>query len=118
MVNLGDRVKDPITGYQGIVVAMTDWLYGCRRPLVQAEGLTDDGKPKSSESFDEDQLVVLERNVVKRPVPQVVLPSHLLGAVGYGPSNNSPEPEPEPVPAVRNGGPGASPSPHTSPTRR
>ena len=31
MINLGDRVKDTLTGFSGIVVAKTDWLNVCAR---------------------------------------------------------------------------------------
>jgi hypothetical protein len=30
-VNLGDKVKDRITGLEGIAIGVTTWLYGCRR---------------------------------------------------------------------------------------
>jgi hypothetical protein len=69
MIQLGDRVRDRITGFEGIVIGITDWLYQCRRPIVQPSTLTSDGKPTESMSFDEDQLDVLEAGafVIKRP---------------------------------------------------
>lgn len=30
-VNLGDRVKDQVTGFEGIAIARTEWLFGCPR---------------------------------------------------------------------------------------
>jgi len=67
-VNLGDRVRDKITGFQGIVIGVTDWLYQCRRPIVQPEELKD-GKMIDSQSFDEDQLEVLAEGVVTPKFP-------------------------------------------------
>jgi hypothetical protein len=59
-IKLGDRVKDNITGFQGIVTAKTDWKNGCTRFGIQSEKLHD-GKPIEVEWFDEDQCsIVLE----------------------------------------------------------
>ena len=61
---LGDRVQDQITKLTGVVVSTTDWLYGCRRIGVQPEDLKE-GKPVEAMHFDEAQLVVVERGVIK-----------------------------------------------------
>lgn len=52
MINLGDNATDSMTGYFGIVVGITEWLYGCRRIAIQAIALKD-GKPQEPEWFDE-----------------------------------------------------------------
>jgi hypothetical protein len=59
---LGDRVKCRITGYSGIVTAITHWLNGCRRLAVQDEKLKD-GKPSETQHFDDEQLEVVKRAV-------------------------------------------------------
>lgn len=59
-IELGDRVRDRITGFEGIVTGITEWLFQCRRPIVQPSSLTTDGKPTESQSFDEEQLEVIE----------------------------------------------------------
>ncbi len=64
-IKLGARVKDPINGYEGIVIARTDWLYGCVRIGVVASHLDKDGKPLGEEWFDEDRLEVLRKRVIK-----------------------------------------------------
>ena len=64
-INLGDKVKDPITGLVGIAVGRTTWLYGCDRITVQPEGLTKEGKPFDSLSVDEPQLVLLNPKKIK-----------------------------------------------------
>lgn len=66
-VELGDKVKDEITGYEGIVIAITDWLYECRTVAIQSQagvGLLS-GAPAKAETFDEAQLVVVEKGVIK-----------------------------------------------------
>lgn len=58
-LKLGDRVQDRISKFTGVVVAITDWLNGCRRITIQPESLHD-GKPVDSHTFDSEQVVVLE----------------------------------------------------------
>lgn len=58
MIELGSKVKDKITGFEGIAVARFQWLTGCERYEVQPERLKD-GKPIESATFDEKRLTVL-----------------------------------------------------------
>jgi len=66
MINLGDTVKDKISGYKGIVIAITAWLHGCKRVTVQSQKLKD-GKPLDNFTFDEPQLEVLKTTGPKDP---------------------------------------------------
>jgi hypothetical protein len=68
---LGDRVKDPITGMTGIVVCISTWLHGCIRIAIQPEELKD-GKPVEDRYFDQSQLVMMDRAVHKPMVLAVV----------------------------------------------
>ena len=61
VVELGDSVKDTITGFSGVVVAITTWMYGCRRIIVQPKKVGADGKPVDNQAFDEPQLKVTRR---------------------------------------------------------
>lgn len=63
MIQLGDRVKDSITGITGIAVARTHWLHGCDRITVQPEKL-DEGKMPESVTIDEPQLVLVKAKQV------------------------------------------------------
>jgi len=54
-IELGDVARDMITGFEGVVVADTKWLHGCRRLTLQPQHLKD-GTPIGPESFDEPQL--------------------------------------------------------------
>jgi hypothetical protein len=65
MVNLGDEVKDNVTGFKGIVVAKTNYIHGCTRVQVQPK-VGKDGKVPDACTFDEPALVVLKSTVVKR----------------------------------------------------
>jgi hypothetical protein len=64
-IELGDRVKDPITGFSGIAVAITTWLHGCDRIVIQPETLDKDGKVRDNQSFDAPQVVKIKAAVIK-----------------------------------------------------
>ena len=64
-INLGDRVKDKVTGFAGIVTAKTEWLNGCVRLTVQPEKLEKDGKVKDGMSFDIEQLELVKSSAVR-----------------------------------------------------
>lgn len=68
-VALGDTAKDEITGYKGVVIAVTFWINNCERATLQARGLKD-GKPHESVSFDVPSLTVTQRATPPRPQVQ------------------------------------------------
>ena len=55
MVKLGEKVTDSITGFSGIAVARTEYLYGCVRITVEPTQLSE-GKPIEPCHFDEQRL--------------------------------------------------------------
>ena len=59
-IKLGDKVCDPISGFEGIVTARTEWLYGCIRVGVTAERLSDKGLVMDAQWFDEPQVEFIE----------------------------------------------------------
>jgi hypothetical protein len=88
MFNLGDRVKDIVTGFQGIIMARTSWLYGCDRYTVVPEKLDKDGKVQDGSSFDEPQLKLIKAGVVQGDKPKVGEPATAARVPG------GPRPEP------------------------
>ena len=56
MVKLGSVVRDAITGFAGVAVSRTEYLYGCVQVGVQRAGLDPKGKPEDVEYFDEQRL--------------------------------------------------------------
>lgn len=58
-IKLGALARDTITGYTGVVIAITDWLNGCRRITIQSKELKD-GKPVDNCTFDLEQLDLVE----------------------------------------------------------
>lgn len=63
-IKVGDEVRDTITGFSGVVVCRSEWMFGCVRITVQPRELKD-GKPVDYVSFDEDQLEVLSASKQK-----------------------------------------------------
>lgn len=57
----GDKVVDTITGFKGLVVARTDWLYGCVRISVQSSKCNKEGIPSEPVAFDEAQLKLISK---------------------------------------------------------
>ena len=88
-INLGDEVKDKVTGFKGIAVAVTTWLNGCVRVTITPEGLDKEGKVKTSESFDEEQLTLIKAGKVAAVKTRAEQPVAVPKAKSGGPK---PEP--------------------------
>lgn len=70
MINLGDRVRDPVTGIYGIAYVRLSYLQGCDRIGIQPPTVRVKGKePVVPDLFhcDEPQLVVMKRNAISKP---------------------------------------------------
>lgn len=65
-VNLGDEVKDMVTGFKGIAVCRHSYLQGCDRITVQPKVKKGEIDVPNEQSFDEPQLVIIKTNVIKR----------------------------------------------------
>jgi hypothetical protein len=83
-IQLGDKVKDRVTGFTGIVISRTEWLNGCIRIGIQPQELKD-GKSIEAEWYDAQQVEILES-----------------GAIVLTPQTN-------PEPAAKKGGPQRDP---------
>lgn len=59
--DLGDKVKDAITNFSGIVVARSQYLTGCNRYGVQGQTLTKDGVPGEWQNFDENVITLVTK---------------------------------------------------------
>lgn len=68
MIQLGQTVKDSITGVEGVVVGTAQYLTGCQQACVQPRGKEDDTtKVPGSIWIDEDRLIVLVKGIVALP---------------------------------------------------
>ena len=61
-IELGSKVRDSISGLEGIATSRTEWLYGCVRVGVTPTELHE-GKPVGELGFDEDQLALVKDKV-------------------------------------------------------
>ena len=72
MANLGDKVKDRINGFTGIVTGRAEYLYGCVQVLVAPTVIGKDGKHPDSVWLDEDRVAVTKASVVGSPASAAV----------------------------------------------
>jgi len=83
-IQLGQKVRDRISGLQGIAVAVTDWLHGPRRVTIQPQSMHD-GKAVDPQTFDEANCEILD------PTSMFAEPSEVALA-GGGSGGNRPRP--------------------------
>lgn len=87
--DLGDEVKDILTGFSGVVTGQAKWITGCSQYTVAPKKLDKEGKLIASEWFDENRLELVKGKVVT------------FGNAGEGePSKNG---GPQKIPALRRG---------------
>lgn len=82
-MELGDLVKDNISGQTGICIALTSWLYGCERATVQPRE-SKEGKPAESFCVDVAQCEVVEAQVIKSFDATMRTPARQPVALGVG----------------------------------
>ncbi len=58
----GDRAKDAITGFTGIVICISKWINGCIRVVIQGENLEFKKGVEDSVSVDLQQVVLLAKD--------------------------------------------------------
>ncbi len=58
-IKLGSKVKDRITGFEGIVTGLAFYLTGCCHAGIQPQGLKD-GKTIDLEWFDTSKLEIID----------------------------------------------------------
>lgn len=63
-INLGDKVKDAVSGLTGVVTSHTRWLTGCDSYGVTPQELKD-GKPVDASHIDGSRLTVLKAALIK-----------------------------------------------------
>ena len=56
---LGDRLRDKISGFEGIATVRAQYLNGCEQYLLKPQGLKEDGDIKDGYYFDSQQLVLV-----------------------------------------------------------
>jgi len=77
MIELGSIVKDKITGFTGIAMSSTTWLFGCVRIHVEPQELHD-GKPIAMQVFDEQRLEIVGPIPAKLACAMPIVMSHVV----------------------------------------
>ena len=65
MVKLGDRVKDIISGFEGIATGRIEYLYGCSQIQIVPETMDKDGKKRDAQWLNEQRVVIVEALAIK-----------------------------------------------------
>lgn len=66
-IKLGERVRDKISGLEGIAEGIADWRNGCRRIAIKPTELDKDGTPRGTYWCDEPDV---ERVKGVKPIPE------------------------------------------------
>ena len=66
MIKLGQKAKDKVTGFEGIIVGKAEYLFGCNQFGLAPEA--KDGKVNDTHWFDEGRIEVLGRGVLPAEV--------------------------------------------------
>ncbi len=64
-IELGDLVKDIVTGAEGIVMCRSDYLTGCTHMAIEQRKVKPDGSMPDWLHIDVRRLKLLKKNVIK-----------------------------------------------------
>jgi hypothetical protein len=67
IIQLGQKAKDVITGFEGVVIGIVAYLTGCKQALIVPR-IGKDGKRREGEWFDVDRLEVVQVKPVALPL--------------------------------------------------
>lgn len=70
VIELGDIVREKITGLEGVVIGKSQWLENCERLIVQPQGISKDGEPHKSHQFDIPSCELIEKGTFKKKLPE------------------------------------------------
>ena len=87
MIKLGRKVKDKITGFEGIAIARVEYLTGCTQYCVKPDRLDSNRKMLDGEYIDEGQLEVVGHGINLYAIDEGPVPDNSNG--GY--SSDTPE---------------------------
>ena len=60
------KVKDVVTGFEGVIIARTEYMNGCRQLLVKPQRLNKD----TGEQFDGSWIDITQLDIVKKAEKQ------------------------------------------------
>jgi hypothetical protein len=69
-INLGDKARDRVSGYEGVCMAKISYLTGCNQVGIKPQGQKADGGTFDCLYFDEPFVEVIEANFITPVVPR------------------------------------------------
>ena len=90
-IQMGDEVKDTLSGYQGIAAGFMRYLTGCDQILINPVGVDKEGKLRESHYFDVERVVVIEEQKVKEEDYRVPVGRTTFGSKPPGADEAPPE---------------------------
>ena len=60
-IQMGVMARDTITGFEGVCIARTEFLYGCVHVCLKPKSLDKNGLPKEAQWFDEPQVELMPK---------------------------------------------------------
>jgi len=63
-IQLGDLVRDIISGFEGVITGKTEWLNGCVRYMLEPRSLDKDGNRVAANWFDSAQVELVTKAVI------------------------------------------------------
>jgi len=74
---VGDKAKDSITGFSGILYGITEWFSGNVRVMLYTDKLNKEtGNPIGTCEFDLARIVSLEKKVIPKPAKRTFGPQN------------------------------------------
>ncbi len=67
MIKLGQKGKDKVTGFIGIIVARSSWFTGCDQYLLSPKAKKSD-EIKDAQWFDEGRIEIVGRGILPKEV--------------------------------------------------
>lgn len=74
-VKLGQKVKDLVTGFEGVAASIHTYMHGCRRIGVEPTHTDEKGKPIEVRLFDEHRVEIIEDQ-------EIPVAAHMIPAAG------------------------------------
>ena len=81
MIELGQKGKDKITGFKGIIIGRSQYIYGCDQYALSPE-VSKDGKIGDTCWFDEGRIEIIAKGI---------LPSMVRVEKPGGPNRDAPK---------------------------
>lgn len=87
MIELGMRVRDVVTGFEGVAIARVEYITGCDQFGVQPPGMDRDGNLIEARYFDYTRLEIVDAEKVAFPASDVAVSADPGGPERGAPSS-------------------------------